>query len=180
MSGLETLVLSPKCPVALSWLIQCGRKASGYHKHVHLRKLIRKVAVVSWRAMSTRTVLSTNHSPSTALQTQNRVQSLPKKVAEQAHAELWAVSICINPFWRSRCAMLVLEVACCRCDSGYGFEASERLKAIRCSDATVTKRARKVPQRGKAAQEQQKNHNWLLSFLLRVTRSYNTAAKSKA
>lgn len=139
MSGLKTLALSPKCPVALSWLIQCGRKASGYQKHVHLRKLIRKVAMVSWRAMSTRTVPSTDHSPSTALQTQNRVQSLPKEVAEQAHAELWAVSICINPFWRSWCAMLVLEVACCRCDSGYGFEASGRLKAIRCSDATVMK-----------------------------------------
>ena len=39
--------------------------------------------------------------------------------------------------------MVELEVACCSCNSGYGFEAAERLKAARCSDATVMKRLEK-------------------------------------
>lgn len=61
--------------------------------------------------------------------------------------------------------MLVLEVACCRCDSGYGFEASERLKAIRCSDATVTKGLEKYLREEKQPKNNRKTiTDYCLSF----------------
>jgi len=51
------------------------------------------------------------------------------------------------------CATMVLDVDCCSCESGYGFETAERLRARRCSDAAV------VNSLGKYLREEKQHEN---------------------
>lgn len=175
MSGLRTLVFQVSCSTATAntvwmqafWLPYACPPAQTHQKsgYGELKGLVYQN--------------STGYPPQSKHGTTGTKQGAELKVAEWAHAELWAVSVCISPLWRSLCrggawgGLLQLRLWI-QLWSWWEIKGNE---VLRCHG---NERARKVPQRKKPAREQQRNHNWLLSSALLVTRSYNTAVKSKA